>query len=174
MPADRSPPVAFFALSPRRRLSPLTGSHPAGTPYRGSRLGGTKRLVQEQLDCEGAGERDPRRLREWEGNATRAIMADLLGWRTRDWFKKNVLTGQRRIAVFRRVYSTSCRELCVSGVSVAGRKRCAKLERTKGAFFSGDPSLRFDAKKKNWGWQVYTSTPTLTTPRTTHYHLNYS
>jgi len=37
------------------------------------------------------------------------------------------------------------------GVSVAGRveKRCAKLERTKGAFLSGDPKrLRFDAEKK--------------------------
>lgn len=49
----------------------------------------------------------------------------------------------------------SCRKLCVSGVSVAGRKRCAKLERTKGAFFSGDPSLRFDAEKKNGVASLY-------------------
>lgn len=49
--------------------------------------------MQKHLDYEDAGEQDPRRLREWEGIATRVKMAALLGWRTRDSFKKNLLTG---------------------------------------------------------------------------------
>lgn len=48
------------------------------------------------------------------------------------------------------------------GESVAGRveKRCAKLERTKGAFLSGDPKrLRFDAEKNCSGKSIMYTAP---------------